>query len=423
MELEEKSCSALPEEVAREIETLKRLSLVIGIPSLNNASSIGRVVEESIKGLKNHFPGEKALIINADGASTDGTPDIVKSIKSVDNITIMTAPYQGISGKGSAFKAFFEAALIGKARILLTIDSDNLSITEKWIKQLGYPLWTRGYGYVTPYYQRDKHDATISNNIAYPLTRSLYGQRIRQPIGGDFGLSRGLIQLLNRPDPWVDYTNICKFGVDIWVTTTAINEGFRICQASLQTKIHGEKDPGRDLSPMFRQVVGTLFGLMKKYRVCWWYRKHSRPVTLYGSKHYVEVEDVSVDEETLLASFRDNAAEYESYWEKILDPKDIDVINALRETEHNETLIPPDAWARIVYCYAFAYNNREDLDRKIVLESLIPLYHARTASFMLETHYLNDELADAHVEACSEVFERLKSHLLSKWKKRKAEEL
>lgn len=416
MESEEKSWSALPEEVAHEIERLKRLSLVIGIPSLNNASSVGRVVEESIKGLKNHFPGENALILNADGGSTDDTANIVKSVKSTDKIAVITTPYQGISGKGSAFKSFFEAALIGKARILLTIDSDNLSITEKWIKQLGYPLWTRGYGFVTPYYQRDKHDATISNNIAYPLMRSLYGQRIRQPIGGDFGLSRGLIQLLNRPDPWMDYPNICKFGVDIWVTTTAINEGFRICQASLQTKVHGEKDPRRDLSPMFRQVIGTLFGLMKKYRVCWWYRKHSSPITLYGSKHYVEVEDIPVDEETLLASFRGKAPEYESYWEKILDPKDLEVINALRETEHNETLISPDTWARIVYYYAVAYNKREDLDRKVILESLIPLYHARTASFMLETHYLNDELADAHVEACSEVFERLKSHLLNKWK-------
>lgn len=415
MELEEKSWSALSEEVAHEIENLKRLSIVVGIPSFNNASSIGRVVEESVKGLKKHFPGESALIINADGGSSDGTPDIVKSIKSEDKITIITTPYQGISGKGSAFKAFFEAALIGKARLLLTIDSDNLSITESWIKQLGYPLWTRGYGFVTPFYQRDKHDATISNSIAYPLTRSLYGQRIRQPIGGDFGLSRGLIQLLNRPDPWMDYPNICKFGVDIWVTTTAINEGFRICQASLETKVHGEKDPGRDLSPMFTQVVGTLFGLMKKYRICWWYRKHSKPVTLYGNKHYVEVEDIALDEETLLTSFREKAATYESYWEKILDPEDFKIVNALRELAHNDTVISPDVWARIVYSYASAFNDHEGMDREVILESLIPLYHARTASFILETEYLNDELADAHVEACSEVFERLKHHLIKKW--------
>ncbi len=413
----EESWSALPNEVTQEIEKLRRLSIIIGIPSLNNATSIGKVVEECIKGIKKYFPGENALIINADGGSSDGTPDIVKSLKKTNSIEVISTPYRGISGKGSAFKAFFEATLIGKARLLLTIDSDNLSISDSWIKQLAYPIWVHGYGFVAPFYQRDKHDATISNAIAYPLTRSLYGLRIRQPIGGDFGLSRGLIQLLNRPDPWRDYPDICKFGVDIWITTTAINEGFKICQASLGMKWHRKKDPGRDLSPMFTQVVGTLFGLMQKYEVCWWNRKHSQPVPLYGRRHFVEVEDIPIEVDDLVTSFKEKSSLYEPYWKKIVNGKDMRLISKLEHLSDFNTLISPDAWSRIVYSYAAAYNKAKGIDTSIILESLIPLYYARTASFMLETKYLNDELADAHVEACSEVFERIKTHLRRRWKK------
>ncbi len=406
---------ALPDDVAHEVAGLKRLSIAVGIPSHNNASTISKVAEEAIKGIRIYFPHENALIINADGGSTDGTTDLFKEIKNNEHITVISTPYRGVSGKGSAFKAFFEAALIGKARILITIDADNHSITRSWIRHLAYPIWSYGYGYVTPFYQRDKHDATISNSIAYPLTRSLYGQRIRQPIGGDFGMVRGLVQLLNRPDPWMVYPDIRKFGIDVWVTTTAINEGFKICQASLGTKVHEQKDPRRNLTPMFTQVIGTMFGLMNKYSACWRNIKHSSDVPLYGKRQYVEVEDIDVDVETLIDSFRKKASRYEALWEKIIEPEDLKDIVRLENKSENDLIVSPDMWARIVYSFAVAFNLSEEIEPKTVLESLIPLYHLRTASFMLETQYLNDELTDAHVEACSEVFERIKPYLLEQW--------
>ena len=49
------------------------------------------------------------------------------------------------------------------------------------------PVFEQGFDYVAPYYLRHKYDGTITNSIVYPLTRTLYGHRIRQPIGGDFG--------------------------------------------------------------------------------------------------------------------------------------------------------------------------------------------------------------------------------------------
>jgi len=46
-----------------------------------------------------------------------------------------------------------------------------------------------GWDHVAPLYVRHRNDGTITNSIAYPLTAALYGTRIRQPIGGDFGFS------------------------------------------------------------------------------------------------------------------------------------------------------------------------------------------------------------------------------------------
>jgi hypothetical protein len=50
--------------------------------------------------------------------------------------------------------------------------------------------------YIAPYYLRHKYDGTITNGIIYPMTRTLYGKSVRQPIGGEFGFSGSLATTL-----------------------------------------------------------------------------------------------------------------------------------------------------------------------------------------------------------------------------------
>ena len=85
------------------------------------------------------------------------------------------------------------------AQALVVVDSDLRSITPEWIELLAGPILKGGFDYVTPLYARHKYDGTITNTVTYPLTRALYGRRIRQPIGGDFGVSGDLVQPLPGP--------------------------------------------------------------------------------------------------------------------------------------------------------------------------------------------------------------------------------
>ena len=84
---------------------------------------------------------------------------------------------------------------------------------------------------MAPYYHRHKYDGTITNSIVYPLTRMLYGVAVRQPIGGEFGISARLIRRYLEREDWE--TDVARFGIDIWMTTIAIAEGFRVCQSFL----------------------------------------------------------------------------------------------------------------------------------------------------------------------------------------------
>ena len=84
---------------------------------------------------------------------------------------------------------------------------------------------------------------------------------------------------------------MAKFGIDIWMTTSAIVGGFRICQARLGVKIHGEKDPAADLGPMFRQVVGTIFQLMETVPEAYWKQGQRAPEMSRPSGSYVGQEE------------------------------------------------------------------------------------------------------------------------------------
>ncbi|MEK7859944.1 MAG: glycosyltransferase, partial [Chloroflexota bacterium] len=179
--------SALDPALADGAARTGRADILVGIPSFNNAATIAHVVRAVSEGLRMAFPDSRAVIVNADGGSSDGTPSRV--LESADGVPAIAGAYRGLPGKGSAFRAIFEVAAQVGARACAVVASDLRSITPMWVDRLLRPIVEGRADYVTPLYARHKHDGTITNTIAYPLTRALYGLRVRQPIGGEFGFS------------------------------------------------------------------------------------------------------------------------------------------------------------------------------------------------------------------------------------------
>lgn len=406
----------LEDFVEEEINKIKEVDIVVGIPSYNNASTIVKVIESFGEGLKKYYPGFRCLIVNSDGNSKDGTAEIVRKIKVPKGIKKIVTYYKGPSGKGSSFRTIFEIARRLDTKVCVVSDADTRSINPQWCYALVNPVLCLGYGYVTPYYTRDKHDATITNALVYPTTRALYGLRVRQPIGGDFSFSNGALQILTRKKYWERYSYLSKFGIDIWMTTTAMNEGFRICQTVLGTKVHDVKDPGKDLAPMFIQVVGTMFDLIGCYEYRWKNVIGSNQGYIFGEFKFVEVEKIKVNFKKLLKKFYSGLDRYSRVWECIFDRDTlIEFKSSLGSSRRKKIIIPIGLWVKIVYNYACAYNFVKDGEKELVLESMLPLYFLRTASFIREAALFDDEIADAVVEGNAGVFERMKEYLISRW--------
>ncbi len=242
-----------PAELKARLDEIGAADLVVGIPSYNNVRTIPHVVRAVVAGLAKYFPERRAILVNSDGGSKDGTQQAVLEAQvdteallqvayPVQPLQRISTPYDGLPGKGSAFRTIFAVAKRLNARACIVVDSDLRSINPDWVELLARPILDRDFDYVAPFYLRHKYDGTITNGIIYPLTRTLFGKRIRQPIGGDFGFSGRLAARYLEKDVW--NSDVARFGVDIWMTVTAIAEGFRVSQAYLGAKLHDAKDPG-----------------------------------------------------------------------------------------------------------------------------------------------------------------------------------
>ncbi len=414
--------SLLTPATADKVREIHSADIVVGIPSYNNADTVGHVVAAIMAGLAKYFPRTRAVLVNADGGSTDGTPEVVTRA-AVDLPALLVTdrqsplerivtPYHGIPGKGSAFRTIFEIARRLNVKACAVVDSDIRSVTPEWIELLLRPVLEEGYDYVAPYYLRHKYDGTITNSIVYPLTRTLYGCRIRQPIGGDFGFSGRLAE--HYVDKRVWESDVARFGVDIWMTTEALAMGARVCQSFLGAKIHNPKDPAGDLSEMLVQVLGALFSLMEEHQSVWLGISGSLPVPLFGFQYAVGVEPVHVNVERMIGSFRQGLRDLEPIWRRILAPGTVEGLRGLSGGPLQDFRLSDDLWVRVV-CDAAVAHRRRVMPREQLLRALLPLYLGRTGSFVLDTQGLTSSEAESRIESLCRVFEEQKSYLVARW--------
>jgi hypothetical protein len=69
---------------------------------------------------------------------------------------------------------------------------------------------------------------------------------------------------------------------------------------------------------------------------------------------------------------------------------------------------------RLIYEYALAHRQKK-LDRDHLMQSLVPLYLGRTASFVLEMRESNALEVEERIEQLCTAFEAEKPYLLARW--------
>jgi hypothetical protein len=415
----------IPQPAQQQLDQLGGADIVIGIPSFNNAETIGHVVRAAQQGLQQYFPQARGVIVNSDGGSKDGTPERVLGAVPEESPVVQvpyriypvhkfSTPYLGIPGKGSALRNIFQISRTLGAKACAVVDSDLRSISPEWIQRLVQPIYEQRFDFAAPYYLRHKFDGTITNSIVYPATRALYGRRIRQPIGGEFCFSPALIEHYLSQDVW--RTDVARFGIDIWVTTQAVAGGFRVCQVFLGAKIHDPKDPGSDLATMLTQVLGAMLGEVERNASVWQKVRGSEPVPLLGnSEVHVDTEPVKVDVTRMIDSFRLGYSTLNEIWGLVLPPATLLELKRLSRRQDNEFRFADEIWVRIIYDFTVAYHFRT-LNRDHLLRALTPLYLGWVSSFVVEMETADAAAVEERIEKLCGIYEAQKPYLISRWR-------
>jgi glucosylglycerate synthase len=402
----------------------QQADLLVGIPTYNSAATIEPVTRAIVAGLTKYFPDAVAVMLNADCGSHDGTPaiwdqlivptpakDVIAESAPRPEKTLL--PLEAVADKRAAYKLILQRAQDLKVSACAIVDPDVRSIEPEWIDALLAPVTKDGYDYVAPLYRRHKYDGTITNSILYPLTAALYGKRLRQPIGGDFGLSPKLAAHCLGKNVWNEA--LTSQGIDLWMTTIAAADSFRVCQAFLGPKVPVTKGHEPDLPTMLAAVVGTAFLLMEQYQARWMEIRHSENVPTFGMQFEQDTQSAHVQVDRMVKALRQGLRDLLPVWEIILSEDALAELVQLGWQDPEDFRFPDDLWVRIIYDFALGYHEQV-LHRDHLLKSLTPLYLGKTASFILETRTSSSAQIAENIESLCRQFEGMKSYLMERWR-------
>lgn len=393
---------------------VQQAEIVVAIPTYNEASFIGRVVEIVGRGLREHYPGRSAVIINCDNASVDGTRDVFfQAATDVPRLYLSTEPHR--RGKGANLRMLFEKVASLAPHAVLIVEADIANLTPMWVPLFIEPIF-RGAAYVTPLYMRHKYESTLTSAIVYPMLRCLYGRRVRQPDAGDCAFRGDMAGIFLKASAWSEAVE--GRGIDVWMAGVALTSRLPVWQTIIGSpKKHRVKDPFAQLANRFRHVLSALFDQMEANADFWKRVKWSKPTALFNldGQEMDTPPLVEINAPRLHQRFLEGFQENEELWRQVFDPMTMNKLDEIRRMPYEQFTFPSQTWAALLFDTACAYRRFTAQERERLLDSLVPLYMGKVVAFVKRTERLSVQQAEDYVEQTCAIFEESKPYLVERW--------
>jgi hypothetical protein len=409
----------LSEAALAALDALAPVDLVVGLLTYNNAETVDAVVAVAAAGLGGRLSGVRAALVVSDAGSSDGTRERAAAGPLATVVVQHEAPagervavpFHGVPGRGAALRTAFAAARRLRARALVLLEADLVSATPAWLERLAGPVLDDKADFVAPAYVRHRYAGTISRLVLAPLVRALYGRRLQQPFGGQQALSARLLEHLLIHPKWSWSGHDVS---DLWITGTAIADGFAVWEAWLGRHEVRSRTRATDLPAMLAQTLGAAFTVMQRHQDLWLEVRGSEPLPAVGDPAPPGVEPMTVDVEGMQEAFRQGARDLTAIWELVLAPDTLAEVLTLGDGV-GRLRFSDDLWARVVYDFALGHHYSV-VHRDHLLRSLTPLYLGRTAAFVLASQALDAAASQAQLDAVAAAFERQKPYLVEHWR-------
>ena len=414
----------LSDEFVRKLTAVGEVDILVGVPTFNNRGTIEKVVNAIQLGLVKYFPRERVVLVNPDGGSNDGTPEAVEKSSIPDFRSLLSSSplrtihristtYGGVDGRSNSWRIIMAAADLLRARACAVVSPDLESITPEWVEALVRPIYKEQFDLVTPIYHRHKYDGLLVKNIIAPTIRSVYGLKVREPVGGEFGFSGRLACHYMEQDVW--HEEFVRARTEIWMTTRAIADGFRLCQSFLGPKIHAPESSAQNIVATIQDALGALFGCMETQESYWVSRTEPpQPVPVFGFEYSSGLEPRRINRKRMLAMFKNGVSQLTPILESILSAETLREIQGVSQQDEKHFRFPDELWVKTIYEFAASYHHSV-INREHLLQALTPIYRGRIYSVVLESQRADAEQIERRIEVLSQEYERLRPELVEKW--------
>ena len=416
----------LTDDFLRQIINVGEVDIVVGLSTHNHAKTIGPLTAAIQAGILKCFPRERVAIINADGGSQDGTPELVAKasiddtwreakVYALRTLHSISVRYARAPDPGKALQTILAAADLLRAKACVLISPDSTTFEPDWLQRLIRPVYNDSFDLVCPVYTRQRSEGALVRNVLYPMTRSVYGRRIREPYGSEFAVSGRLAtDFLGNGISNEDW---CRMGPEMSITIMAVTSKYKVCQSFLGIKPHSTRDV-HEMVAVMRRTVGALFSSLDSKFSFWSAISGSEAVASFGTPVQVELEANRVNRKRLLEMFSTGVVQLEGVLRSILSPPMLAELQRIAALDINKFEYPAELWTKTVFEFAASYHN-STINRDHIIQALVPLYRGRSLTFLTENRDGPEQDIQTREESLCADFERLKPYLLEIWADRK----
>ena len=405
--------SDLAEETKTDAEQIGPVDLLIGIAGAVNATELQQHAQSLQTSLSTGaqaahvviaYPGSgetEALIGNTGAASSRF---LQYSLPATDPAIL---PWTVAS---AAQKAICSLAVELNAKVCVLLHGDLAMLNADKLQLLTSPVLEKECDLVVPAYPSRKFEGLLNHSILAPVSRALYGQRVRYPLAQDLSCSARMCAKLSETNNTRERSESSL----LWPITQAALNSYQICQVNVDVQ-HAAQTEGLDLSTVLASLVGSAYMEMEAYAPFWQRVRGSHAAVISGSVPQQISDGEPVDAKPLIDSFLLGSLNLQEVWGLVLPPVTLLELKKLARSSAESFRMPDELWVRIVYDFALAHRLRT-MNRGHLMGALTPLYLGWVASYAQEVAALSPFAAEQRLEQLARAYEEGKPYLVSRWR-------
>lgn len=391
--------SLIPDDLLRQIIAVGQVDLLVGLPTIAHSEAVAEIVDAVRACFRTHFPRQRTALLNVDRGAQDGTQEALlqrwvaaspaaAAPSGLRTTHCMTSAAVAWADADAAIRCIVAAGDLLQARAVVVLDPDVDRLTPSWVAALAAPARDPHIDLVAPAYRRHAADGLLVTQLVRPLMRAMSAWHVREPLLAEFGCSGRFAGHCTQAG-WS--APPAQRATNLWILGEALSGGFTVRQADLGPRRLRPDRRRTPLSDVFRQVVGSLFSTIEAHAGQW------APPAEGVEAQFVGPPADSSDPgpppghsaaQLVESSVRDLEA-IDDVLTLILRPEThLAVTAASRGTPGG---LPAQLWAEAVAEFLIAHRHGV-MHRDHIARALLPLYMARTGTFLLEH---GEDAADA----------------------------